>query len=402
SRPYQLLLLSARTANALEEATTHLAAWLESHPEAPLADVAHTLRVGRHPFEHRRMLVCTGREDTVTALQSRDPERLLSRRRESDSPPLVWLLPGQGSQHPGMGRDLYETEPVFRREVDACARSLAPRLGRDLREILFSSPGAELAETRFAQPALFAVEHALARLWLSWGLRPQALIGHSLGEYTAACLAGVLSVDDALALVAARGELMQELPPGAMLSVDLSEGEALAEIAAAPGLSLAAVNGPGQCVISGSTGEIDALAGRLARRATPCQRLHTSHAFHSEMMEPILGRVAAIVSRVELKPPSIPYLSNLTGTWITAAEATDPGYWTRHLRETVRFGDGVSRLLAELSPGAVLLEIGPGKALGRLVRSQTAGRPVLASMPHPDSAESGVAALLHAVGRLWL
>ncbi|HSF38618.1 MAG TPA: non-ribosomal peptide synthase/polyketide synthase, partial [Thermoanaerobaculia bacterium] len=402
SRPYQLLLLSARTAGALEAATTRLAAWLESRPEVPLADVAYTLRRGRHPFEHRRMLACASREDALAALQSRDPERLLTRRRQSDPPAMAWLLPGQGSQHPGMGCDLYETEPVFRREIDNCAESLSPRLGRDLREILFSSPGAELAETRFAQPALFAVEHALSRLWLSWGLRPQALLGHSLGEYVAACLAGVLSVDDALTLVAARGELMQELPPGAMLSVDLSEGETLAEIAAAPGLSLAAVNGPGQCVASGPVKEIEALAERLSRRSAPCRRLHTSHAFHSKMMEPILGRFAGLVSRVELRPPSIPYLSNLTGTWVTAAEATDPWYWTRHLRETVRFGDGVSRLLAALPPGAVLLEAGPGKALGRLVRSQAAGRMVLASMPHPGSPESGAGALLHSLGRLWL
>jgi amino acid adenylation domain-containing protein len=402
SRPFQLLLLSARTSGALEEATARLALWLESHPEVPLADVAHTLRVGRQPFEHRRMLVCASREDALAALRGQDGERLLTRRRESAPPAMAWLLPGQGSQHPGMGRGLYESEPVFRRAIDACAELLAPRLGRDLREILVSSPGAELAETRFAQPALFAVEHALARLWLSWGLRPQALIGHSLGEYVAACLTGVLSLEDALTLVAARGELMQGLPTGAMLSVDLSADEARGEIVAAPGLSLAAVNGPGQCVVSGPVQEIDALAGRLAGRSVPCRRLHTSHAFHSEMMEPILGRFAEIVARVELRPPSMPYLSNLTGTWITAAEATDPRYWTRHLRETVRFGDGVSRLLAELPPGAVLLEVGPGQALGRLVRGQAAGRTVLASMPHPESPESGTAALLHAVGRLWL
>jgi amino acid adenylation domain-containing protein len=403
SRPHQLLLLSARTPGALEEATARLTTWLESHPEVPLADVAHTLRRGRHPFEHRRMLVCTEREDALAALQTSDPERLLTRRREGGTPPMAWLLPGQGSQHPGMGRDLYETEHLFRREIDSCAEILSPRLGRDLREILFSSPGAELASTRFAQPALFAVEHALARLWLSWGLRPQALLGHSLGEYVAACLGGVLSVEDALTLVAVRGELMQDLPPGAMLSVDLSEGEALAEIAAAPGLSLAAVNNPGQCVVSGSAEEIETLAERLARRSSPCRRLHTSHAFHSRMMEPILGRFAESVSRVELRPPSIPYLSNLTGSWVTAAEATDPWYWARHLRAPVRFGDGTSSLLAELPPGAVLLEVGPGKALGRLVRGQAAGRTILASMPHPGSGqESGAEVLSHAVGRLWL
>src|SRR6185436_7697141 len=222
------------------------------------------------------------------------------------------------------------------------------------------------------------------RLWLSWGVRPQALIGHSLGEYVAACLAGVLSLEDALSLVAARGELMQELPPGAMLSVDLAETEALAEIASAPGspgLSLAAVNGPGQCVVSGPEAEIAALAARLVERGVPARRLHTSHAFHSSVMEPVLDRFTGIVSRLELRPPAIPYLSNLTGTWITAAEATDPRYWARHLRETVRFGEGIGHLLAGLPQGAVLLEVGPGQSLGRLVRRRAPGHPVIASMP---------------------
>jgi malonyl CoA-acyl carrier protein transacylase len=403
SRPRQLLLLSARSAAALEEATANLAAFLDRHPEVPLADVAFTLRTGRHPFEHRRMLVCESREDALAALETRDPERLLTRRRESREPAVAWLLPGQGSQHAGMGRELYETEPVFRREVDACAEILAPRLGLDLREVLFS--GTELTQTRLAQPALFVVEHALARLWLSWGIRPRALLGHSLGEYVAACLAGVLTREDALELVAARGELMQELPPGAMLSLDLTEAEALAAITAidgVPGLALAAVNGPGQCVVSGPEADVAALAERLAGLGIPARRLHTSHAFHSPMMEPVLDRFTEIVARLPLQPPAIPYVSNLTGTWITADEATDPRYWTRHLRETVRFGDGIGSLLAGLPEGAVLLEVGPGQALGRLVRRQAPRHPVIASMPHPGSPSPEGATLLQAAGRLWL
>src|SRR6185369_424014 len=296
-------------------------------------------------------------------------------------------------------------EPDFRAAMDACAERLLPLLGRDLRVLLFppaerrDEAAAELLQTRFAQPALFAVELAMARLWIAWGVRPGAMIGHSLGEYVAACLAGVFSLDDALVLVAARGELMQGLPPGSMLSVELPESEARAEIAAARGLALAAVNGPEQCVISGPGEEIESLAERLARRAVASRRLHTSHAFHSGMMEPILERFAAVVGRIRLMPPSIPYVSNLTGTWITADEATDPRFWVRHLRETVRFGDGVAKLLADLQPGAVLLEVGPGKGLGRLVRGRAS---VLASMPHRDSEESGLGTLLHAAGRLWL
>ncbi len=412
SRRLQLLLLSARTPAALEQATRNLAEFLAAHPETDLADAAWTLQVGRQALEHRRMLVCEGTADAVAALTAPAASgRVATRRREPGRSTVAFLFPGQGSQHPGMGRELYEEEAVFGAEIDACAERLLPLLGRDLREFLFPQPelreqaARELRQTRFAQPALFAVELALARLWMSWGIEPDAMIGHSVGEYVAACLAGVLSADDALALVAARGELMQGLPPGAMLSVELSEGEALSEIeeiAAAPRLSLAAVNAPGQCVVSGPVEKIDALAARLAERGVPSRPLHTSHAFHSEMMEPILDRFAEIVARVELKPPSVPYLSNLTGTWITAAEATDPRSWVRHLRETVRFGEGVSRLLAELPAGAVLLEAGPGKSLGRLVRSQAAGRPVLASMPHHDSADSGLGTLLEAAGRLWL
>src|SRR6185436_3986721 len=282
SRPHQLLLLAARNAAALEEATADLAAFLDRHPEVPLADVAYTLRTGRHPFEHRRMLVCESREDALAALETRDPERLLTRRRESEPPAVAWLLPGQGSQHAGMGRDLYATEPVFRREIDACAGILAPRLGRDLREILFaadSSSAVELTRTRFAQPALFVVEHALARLWLSWGVRPQALIGHSLGEYVAACLAGVLSLEDALSLVAARGTLMQSLPPGAMLAVPLGEDEARL-IVNDGNLSLACVNGPRECVISGTVQKVKRLEKRLTTDGVACRRLKTSHAFH--------------------------------------------------------------------------------------------------------------------------
>ncbi|HSK75390.1 MAG TPA: amino acid adenylation domain-containing protein, partial [Thermoanaerobaculia bacterium] len=329
SRRLQLLLLSARTPAALEQATRNLAAYLAAHPETDLADAAWTLQVGRQAFEHRRALVAEGAADAADAL--RDPAgsgRVATRRREPGRGAVAFLFPGQGAQHPGMGRELYDEEPVFRSEIDASAGRLLPLLGRDLRELLFPEPerreeaARELRQTRFAQPALFAVELALARLWISWGIRPDALIGHSVGEYVAACLAGVLSPEDALALVAARGELMQGLPPGAMLSVELPEGEALAEIAAAPRLSLAAVNGPGQCVVSGPAEAIGALAARLAERGVPSRSLHTSHAFHSEMMEPILDRFAEIVARVELAAPSVPYLSNLTGTWITAAEAT--------------------------------------------------------------------------------
>jgi malonyl CoA-acyl carrier protein transacylase/acyl carrier protein len=387
----------------LEQATDELASFLAEHPEISLADAAHTLRVGRHAFPHRRMLVCASAEDAAAALAARAPERVLSQRQERVRRPVAFLFPGQGAQHPGMARDLYAAEPVFRREVDAAAEQLLPRLGRDLRELLLDEPGeraaSELRETRLAQPALFVVEHALARLWLSWGVKPWAMMGHSVGEYVAACLAGVFSPADALDLVAARGELMQSLPPGAMLAVDLPESEVAARLANHPELSLAAVNGPSLCVVSGPEGAIEVFAGR---------RLHTSHAFHSAMMEPILERFRERVAKTERKAPAIPYLSNLTGGWIAPGEAMDPDYWVRHLRHTVRFGDGMDRLLAGAAEnGAVLLEVGPGRTLAELARQagRGAGRPgatILSSLRHPKDPQPDAAALLQAAGRLWL
>ena len=409
SRPWQLLLLSARTPAALEEATDRMAEFLTRHPKTRLADACYTLQVGRRPFLYRRALVCATPEEAAAVLLERDPERLAT-RRAAERRPVVFLFPGQGAQHPGMGRDLYASESVFRRALDECAETLAPRLGCDLRTLLYPPAGEpasaaerELRQTRYAQPALFAVEHALARLWLSWGLEPTALLGHSLGEYVAACLAGVLSLEDALDLVATRGELMQELPPGAMLAIGLPETEIAPELVGS--LALAAVNGPEFCVASGPEEEIAELERRLASRGAVARRLHTSHAFHSAMMEPVLAPFAERVARVTLRAPAVPYLSNLTGTWITAEQATDPAYWVRHLRETVRFGPGLERLLAEADEGLTLLEIGPGRTLGELVRRQLppgSGHDVVASLRHPREEGFDLTVLLRALGRLWM
>ncbi|HSP79990.1 MAG TPA: type I polyketide synthase, partial [Myxococcaceae bacterium] len=321
ARPWHLLVLSARTASALEAATDNLAAHLERHPELELADVAHTLLVGRRRFAHRRVLVCRDVHDAREALASRAPQRLLTQEQEAREPPVAFMFPGQGAQYVGMGRGLYETEPVFRKHVDACCERLLPHLGVDLRQLLFApesgseEAAARLEQTALTQPALFVVEYALARLWMAWGVKPRAMVGHSIGEYVAACLAGVLSLEDALALVVARGQLMQSLPPGAMLSVSLSEQEVRPLLGES--LSLAAVNAPSLCVVSGPPRAVEALEAELARREVPHRRLHTSHAFHSAMMEPILDAFAARVRQVRLSPPRIPFVSNVTGTWIS-------------------------------------------------------------------------------------
>ena len=324
SRPAQLLVLSARTASALEAAATRLADRLEANPELELADVAWTLQMGRKAFEHRRIVVARGREEAVAAL--RGPRAVTGRREGAAGPPVVFLFPGLGDQRAGMARELYATEPVFREQVDICAGRLSSLLGIDLREVMFSgdrpatapagpdlramlrrdapeNPGspaeARLRRTELAQPACFVVEYALARLLMSWGIEPQAMIGYSLGEYVAACVSGILSLDGALELVARRAKLIQELPPGAMLAVPLPEGEVRPLLG--EGLSLAATNGPHFCVAGGPAGPIEALDRRLGERGVSCIRLRTTHAFHSAMMDPAVEALTAIARGVAIE-----------------------------------------------------------------------------------------------------
>lgn len=398
----QLLVLSARTQNGLAQASARLAKHLDQRPEVDLADVAYTLSTGRRSFEHRLAVVCRDVADAVTALLDR--ARGFSGATQFEKRPVAFMFPGQGAQYPGMGRALYEREPVFRAELDHCAEFLREALGVDLREIIYAdhlSPeesAARLAETRFAQPALFAVEYALAKLWLAWGVVPQAMIGHSIGEYVAACLAGVFSLEDALRLVAARGDLLQRLPRGAMLAVSLTPAEAGPLLSEE--VSLAAVNSPSLCVLSGTIEAIDGLEQRLASDGVICRRLHTSHAFHSAMMEPAIEEFTELVSSVELHAPQIPYLSNSTGTWITEAHALDPSYWARHLREAVQFSGGVAELLDD--PAIVLLEVGPGQTLSTLAAQQPGfDRVALSSLRPPKGEHSEIEFLLKTVGGLW-
>jgi acyl transferase domain-containing protein/acyl carrier protein len=429
SRPWQVLLLSARTATALEQATDNLADHFEADPDQNLADAAYTLRVGRWPFAHRRAVVATSVEEAAAALRARDPKRVWSAVSEPASRPVAFLLPGVGDQYPGIARGLYRDEPVFRAEIDRCAELLLPHLGLDLRDALFAgdedgetaatagtdlrallgrakqedgreaAARALLQETRIAQPAMFAVGYALARLWMSWGVQPQALLGYSLGEYTAACLAGVLELPDALALVAQRARLIGGLAPGAMLAVPLSEAATRALLGAE--LSLAAVNAPEVSVAAGPPAAIAELEARLAAAGTPGRRLQTEQAFHSSSMQPIAEALRELVRAVPLAPPRLPYLSNVTGTWIEPAQATDPDYWVRHLLSTVRFADGVAELWRE--PGRILLEMGPGQTLGSLALQQSAdGGIVLSALRHERDRQPDQRFLLHTLGRLWL
>jgi phthiocerol/phenolphthiocerol synthesis type-I polyketide synthase E len=405
SRPAHLLQLSARTDTALEKLTANLVAHLESNPSIDLADVAHTLHVGRQAHAHRRIVVCRDTEDAVRALSSLVPDRVFSRVQEPVRRPVTFMFPGQGSQHAKMAAGIYASERTFRDEVDHCLALLARRQGLDLRAALFPADGGAgprgLDQTELTQPALFVIEYALARLWMSWGVTPQSMIGHSVGEYVAACLAGVFSLEDALDLIALRGRLIQALPAGAMLSVPLPEAEVRTLLG--EDLALAAVNGPSLCVVAGSAEAVDALEATLVGRELACRRLRTSHAFHSPAMDPILASFEAAVRKVERSAPAIPFVSNVTGTWIRPEEATDPGYWARHLRQTVRYGDGLGALLTE--PDAVLIEVGPGRTLRTIARWHPEKKPgqfMLASLPHAEDARTDVEHLLHTVGHLWL
>jgi acyl transferase domain-containing protein/acyl carrier protein len=405
-RPAQLLLVSARTDTALEAATDRLVSHLKDNPDVSLADVAFTLQVGRKRFGKRRAVVCRTVADAVEALASRDP-RVLSGTQDSAGRPVMFLFSGQGSQYADMGRQLYETEASFRADVDTCAEKLKAHLGLDLRTVLYP-PAAQkeaaaerLKQTALTQPALFVVEYALARLWMAWGVKPRAMLGHSIGEYVAACLAGVFSLDDALALVAARGRLMQGMPAGSMLAVSLPESEVAALLP--PELSIAAVNSPATCVVAGPAAVVEAFSKQLAARQVTCSSLHTSHAFHSSMMDPILDAFRDAVRKVKRNAPQLPYLSNVTGKWITTEEATSPDYWAKHLRGAVRFADGVGELLKDAD--AILLEVGPGNTLTTLSRlhpAKGAQHAFITSLRHPKETHPDVEVLLGALGRLWL
>ncbi|BAZ21896.1 beta-ketoacyl synthase [Kalymmatonema gypsitolerans NIES-4073] len=404
---YFLLCLSAKSENALEKATANLITHLKEHPELNLGDVAYTLNSGRQGFNHRRMLICHDLEDAVKALNTLEPKQVFTNYTEITERSVVFMFPGQGSQYVNMAREIYQTETVFREQVDYCSEILKPILGLDLRQILYPSDekidevSKQLQQTAIAQPALFVIEYALAQLWQSWGVQPQAAIGHSIGEYVAATLAEVFSLEDALSLVAARGQMMQQLSTGAMLSVPLPADKVKSLLGQE--LSLAAINQPLQCVVSGSTAAVDALQNQLAAQGIECRRLHTNHAFHSQMMEPILEAFAERVKKVTLNPPKLPYISNLTGTWITVTQATNPDYYAQHLRSTVLFAQGVEKLLA--TPEQILLEVGPGHTLTTLVKrhpDKAAAQTVLTSVRHPQEEKSDNRVLFTTLGQLWL
>ena len=400
-RAVELVVVSARTQPALAEASSNLARWFAAAPDdaAAFADVAHTLQIGRRGFAHRRYVVAASAAEAHRLLTAPEPGKAGSRELGAELPDVGFVFPGQGAQYPQMGWGLYHSEPAFRAAYDECCAILEAIAGGDPRELLFSEDPEALVPTSVTQPAVFALEYSLARMWMSWGVVPSALIGHSIGEWVCAALAEVMPLADALGLVVERGRRMQALPAGSMLSVRLPAAEL--EPRLPTGVAIAAENAPGLCVASGPSDAIGALEAALTAAEIPARRLVTSHAFHSAMMDPVVEPIAARIAQVRLSPPRIPILSTVTARPLSAAEATSTRYWAEHLRRPVRFGPAVAALLAE--PRRVLIEIGPRATLSTLARQAVAaGRALPPAIPClADRAEREPEAVAAALGQLW-
>jgi acyl transferase domain-containing protein/acyl carrier protein len=394
ARPLQLVALSARTEQALQAATEQLGAHLAGR-SGDLDDAAFTLTRGRAELPVRRFVVAADCRAAAAALDQPPPS---TTARVGGG--VAFLFPGQGAQYPGMAAGLYASESAFRAVIDHCADVLAASHGLDLVALLYRSDADQLSRTACTQPALFAVEYALACALQAKGIRPAAMAGHSIGEYVAAALAGVMDPDDALHLVAERGALMQSLPTGAMAAVTLPEDLLIPMLSGGPdGVDIAAVNAPGVCVVSGSHEAVATLTDELTMQGVAVRPLHTSHAFHSRMLDPVLGTFGERVAAVGLSVPAIPYVSNLTGTWVSDDEATDPGYWVRHLRECVRFSDTLRLLTGD--GNRVLVEVGPGRTLAGLVAAHDKDAVAVPTMRHPQQQRDDIQVFLEAIGQVW-
>ncbi len=409
-QPYHLLPLSARSEQIVNQIGSELSSYLNKNPNVDLAEVEHTLLTGRRNFAYSKFIVASSVQESIEKLDNLASipaiQKPIQQGRQHAPPSVVFMFPGQGSQHANMGRVFYQTEAIYRNAFDRCAEILAPHLGLMLTSLLFldNEPTEEqqrkITQTAFAQPAICAMEYALAQLWISRNVRPSALIGHSVGEFTAACLAGILSLEEAMTIVALRGKMMQSLPSGQMTAVRLSAKEL------APYLSdnvvIGAINSPQLSVISGPPEAVMAVQADLERDQVVCRPLHTSHAFHSKMMDPILPTFREAVSQMNLRSPQIPIVSTVTGRWLTEEEAQSPDYWTSNLRSTVHFADSLKNLFT--SPESLLLEVGPGQALTTLARQnpeRDKSQQVFPSCSHPKENTSDAILFNETTGRLW-
>ena len=398
----QLILLSARSETALDAGSKRLSSWLESNPTANLADAAYSLAMGRKALPLRHFAVVDENSEVAAALETHSqPQPIV----DDAKPDVVFMFPGQGAQYPQMGRQLYQQEPVFAKEIDRCAEQLWQHADFDLLDLLYSdSIGEEQAAERLkktanTQPALFAVELALARLWQSWGVEPTALVGHSVGEYVAACLADVFSVEDALRLVALRGKLIQELPAGQMLAVTLPAEQVRNRLP--EDLAIAAVNSPETCVLAGTAECVSQFAAELESTGVSCTTLRTSHAFHSPMMEPMIERFRAELETVNMQPAKRKIYSTVTGELAAPEHFASPDHWVANVRSAVRFSDCAASMLEHHR--GVFVEVGPGQTLGSLLRQHPveSSPTVLSSLPNSRDATPARKHLLKSLGKAW-
>ncbi|MCU0287363.1 MAG: SDR family NAD(P)-dependent oxidoreductase, partial [Acidobacteria bacterium] len=411
---YYLIPLSARTGTALDKMSANLCAFLQEHKEyIDPGDVAYTLQVGRKRFHQRRILICSGIAEAIKEFSSTTSNKTLSFNAFEKAPAVIFMFPGQGSQYVGMALDLYRSEPIFRQEMDRCFAILKSLMDYDLKEILYPSLKNNpitgdllINETEITQPVIFTIEYALTKLLMTWGIKPYAMIGHSIGEYTAACIAGVFSLENALKIVTMRGKLMQQVPHGAMTGVAISEKQLLPLLEAYPNIALAAVNSPANCTVSGAQQDIAVFEEQAKENGFRIRPLHTSHAFHSRMMDPILETFAGTFKHVQVNKPVIPYLSNLSGTWISTEQIQDPTYWSKHLRQAVRFSDGLQELLK--IENTIFIEVGPGRVLSTFVKEHETGKngktapQVINLVKHPQEEIPGLYFLYREIGKLWL
>ncbi|MGR3273231.1 type I polyketide synthase [Thalassococcus profundi] len=401
--PFQILTVSGRSKAALDANAKRLAAHLRAHPDQALADVAYTLKEGRRAFEKRRIVVAQSHADAARLLEDDTPRRVHS-HTALNAPDVAFLFPGGGAQYAGMARDLYETEPVFADWMDRGLSVLSEIDDTDIKALwLPAEEDRKRADEVLTRPSLqlpliMIVEYALAQLWMSWGVQPAVLAGHSMGENTAACVAGVMSFEDCIGLVHLRGRLFDSVPAGGLLSVGLPADKLRPMLG--DDLDLGAVNAPELSVASGPQAALDALEARLRTADIDCQRIPIDIAAHGRMLDPILADFRAYLRSIDLMPPQIPLTSNRTGQMMTDAQATDPDYWVEHLRHTVHFADCIGTLAAD---NRIFLEVGPGKALSALTRQHGSvpGQQVLSSLRHPDDAIPDDMHMFEVLGRLW-
>ncbi|NOQ25782.1 MAG: amino acid adenylation domain-containing protein, partial [Bacteroidales bacterium] len=405
SRDYQLILLSAKTKTALENNTETIKEYIKNNEE--ISDIAFTLQKGRAHFSYRKMIVCNSKYVANDFVIPNKFVRNESHLEKNIKNTLVFMFSGQGSQYKYMCKDLYQKEILFRKELRKCFDIVDHKFGINLEPIVFSNENLDASldinNTEYTQPILFIIEYALAKLLMHWGIVPDIMIGHSIGEYVAACISGVFSLEDALSLVVKRGKLMQKVPKGKMLSISISESKLKPILRDFKDISLAAVNSSEFCVVSGTEESLMLFKSFIEKEKYPNSIIHTSHAFHSYMMDNILDEFEKEVEKVKINSPKIPFISNYTGKRITDDEISKPGYWSNHLRHTVRFAEGIELILK--NKNVIFLEVGPGKVLSSLVGSNKQigdGHKVINTVRHPKEQGNDLFHLLNGIGELWL